>query len=71
MAVALVALMSMPVIGQLGLPNDAQCNPQLLYAQYQTWFQNASMQHQRQTAGLPPVMQLQMTINVIKGELAL
>ncbi len=66
---ALVSFMSMPTLGQWFQPDASPSHPQQLFAQYQSWLQNADMQLQLQTANLPPVMQLQMSIYVIQGEL--
>ena len=41
-----------------------------VFAQYQAWLQNADMQLKGQMIGLPPVMQLQLTIRGREGELS-
>ena len=67
---ALVLLMSVPTFGQWIQPNAAQCNPQQMFASYQTWFNNADLQLRQQTAGMSPAMKLQYTIRAREGELS-
>ena len=76
---SMVAMLAtaMPAFAQLVQPNAPLVQPnaplvdqQQQFAQYQMWFQNADMQLRQQTAGMSPVMQLQASVNAIRGELA-
>jgi len=44
--------------------------PEQVFAQYQSWLQNADMQLRQRTAMMPPAMQLQCSIRAIEGELS-
>ncbi len=69
-SMAVMASMAMSAFAQWGQPNVPQVDPQRQFAQYQMWFQNTDMQLRQQTAMMPPIMQLQASVNAIRGELA-
>ena len=46
------------------------CNPQQTFERYILWLQNVDMQLRQQTAGMSPVMQLQLSIKAIERELS-